>query len=436
MVGDVAGRHCVLIDDMIDTAGTICAAAELLADAGAADIWAMATHARAVRPGRRPPQGLAPCPGWSSPTPCRSPTDAVFDKLEVLSVAKIIADAIDAVFEDTSVSEIFGGREPGLSSVRRPAPGRCGRSAGAAANLGSRPPRTVAARPARHVRSSRGDPPCPRSPCTPRSAGRWARARARRLRHDGKIPGVVYGHGTEPVAVAVAARDLRIALSGESGSNTLLSLVAGDQTFLTLAREMQRHPVRGTVTHVDFQIVRRDEIIAAEVPITLIGEALEVHHGDGLVDQQLFNLPVRARPADIPTVVEVDVTALTIGAALRVADLRAARRSHHRPRRRGGDRRPVSRRGSRPSRARPRARPRPARPPRPSPPSPPARTRPCAASSGAGGRARTAPAPWHPGRRAGGRAGQPGAGVRRHPPQRGAEVVRILAERHGDRSAS
>ncbi len=144
---------------------------------------------------------------------------------------------------------------------------------------------------------------------------------ARRLRHDGMIPGVVYGHGTEPVAVAVAARDLRIALSGESGSNTLLSLVAGDQIFLTLAREMQRHPVRGTVTHVDFQIVRRDEIIAAEVPITIIGEALEVAHGDGLVDQQLFNLPVRARPADIPSVVEVDVTSLTIGAALRVADL-------------------------------------------------------------------------------------------------------------------
>jgi large subunit ribosomal protein L25 len=144
---------------------------------------------------------------------------------------------------------------------------------------------------------------------------------SRRLRHDGKIPGVVYGHGTEPVPVAVVARDLRVALSGESGSNTLLSLVAGEQTFLTLAREMQRHPVRGTVTHVDFQIVRRDEIIAAEVPVTLIGEALEVAHGDGLVDQQLFTLPVRAKPADIPTVVEVDVTSLTIGGAIRIADL-------------------------------------------------------------------------------------------------------------------
>ncbi len=143
----------------------------------------------------------------------------------------------------------------------------------------------------------------------------------RRLRREGLIPGIIYGHGTDPVAVAVVAKELRIALSGESGSNTLLSLQAGDQTFLTLAREMQRHPVRGTVTHVDFQIVRRDEVISADVPVNLIGEALEVQHGDGLVDQQLFSLPVRARPADIPTVIEVDVTDLTIGAAIRIADL-------------------------------------------------------------------------------------------------------------------
>lgn len=144
---------------------------------------------------------------------------------------------------------------------------------------------------------------------------------ARRLRRDGWVPGVVYGHGTDPVPVAVVGRDLRNALSGEAGSNTLLSLEAGDRTFLTLAREMQRHPVRGTVIHVDFQIVRRDEVITADVPVNLVGEAVEVHHGDGLVDQQLFTLPVRAKPADIPSAVELDVSSLTIGAALRVADL-------------------------------------------------------------------------------------------------------------------
>ncbi len=146
-------------------------------------------------------------------------------------------------------------------------------------------------------------------------------AATRRLRAEGKIPGIVYGHGTDPVAVVVAARDLRVALSGESGANALLELKAGDKSFLTMARDMQRHPVRGTVTHVDFQIVRRDEIIAADVPVNLIGEAIEVHHGDGLVDQQLFTLPVRAKPSDIPTSVEVDVSGLTIGSAVRVADL-------------------------------------------------------------------------------------------------------------------
>lgn len=144
---------------------------------------------------------------------------------------------------------------------------------------------------------------------------------ARRLRAAGKVPGVVYGHGSEPVPVAVAARDLRVALNGEAGTNALLSLRADGKTYLTIARELQRHPVRGTVVHVDFQIVRRDEVIGATVPLTLVGEAIEVHHGDGLVDQQLFSLPVHAKPADIPTSVEVDISGLTIGGIVRIGDL-------------------------------------------------------------------------------------------------------------------
>jgi large subunit ribosomal protein L25 len=144
---------------------------------------------------------------------------------------------------------------------------------------------------------------------------------ARRLRRDGLVPGTVYGHGTAPVSVAVGARELRHALAGDAGANALLSLQAGGQTYLTLARELQRHPVKGNVTHVDFVIVRRDEVISAEVPVNLVGEALEVQHGDGMVEQQLFTLPVRAFPADIPNSVELDISGLTIGASLRVADL-------------------------------------------------------------------------------------------------------------------
>jgi large subunit ribosomal protein L25 len=143
----------------------------------------------------------------------------------------------------------------------------------------------------------------------------------RRLRAEGKIPGVVYGHGTEPVPVSVVARDFRIAMSGEAGLNTLLSLQLDGKELLTLARDIQRHPVKNVVTHVDFLIVRRDEVIAAEVTINLVGEAVEVAHGDGVVDQQLFTLAIKAKPADIPPSVDIDISGLTIGASLHVSDI-------------------------------------------------------------------------------------------------------------------
>jgi len=108
VVGKVKGRHCVLIDDMIDTAGTICAAAELLFDAGAADVWAMATHPVLSDPATDRLKA-SPISRVVVTDTLPVPEERIFDKLKVLSVAKIIADAIDAVFEDTSVSEIFGG---------------------------------------------------------------------------------------------------------------------------------------------------------------------------------------------------------------------------------------------------------------------------------------------------------------------------------------
>ena len=76
-----------------------------------------------------------------------------------------------------------------------------------------------------------------------------------------------------------------------------------------------------TVTHVDFVIVRRDEVISADVPITLVGEATQVHHGDGLVEQQMFTLPINALPTDIPAGIEADISELTIGGQVRVSDL-------------------------------------------------------------------------------------------------------------------
>ena len=143
-----------------------------------------------------------------------------------------------------------------------------------------------------------------------------------RLRAAGKIPGVMYGHGTEPVPVAVDARALRAALTTESGLNALLNLQIDGRSHLTLARELQRHPVRHTVVHVDFQVISRDEVVAAEVPVALVGEAEAVHRGDGVVEQQLFNLTVHAKPGSIPNEIEVDLGALAIGDTVRVGDLK------------------------------------------------------------------------------------------------------------------
>lgn len=142
-----------------------------------------------------------------------------------------------------------------------------------------------------------------------------------RLRAAGKIPGVVYGHGIDPLPVAVEARALRAALTTEAGLNALLNLEVDGASHLTLARELQRHPVRHNVTHVDFQIVRRDEVMSVDVPIILVGDAAELHRGDGVVDQQVFSLTVQATPALIPNAIEIDVSELRIGDAVRVGDL-------------------------------------------------------------------------------------------------------------------
>ncbi len=142
-----------------------------------------------------------------------------------------------------------------------------------------------------------------------------------RLRAAGKIPGVIYGHGIEPVPIAVEARTLRAALNTEAGLNALLDLQVDGSSHLTVARDVQRDPVRGTVLHVDFQIVRRDEVIAADVPVNLVGEAEELHRADGVVDHQLFALTVHATPGRIPNAIDVDISALAVGDTIRVGDV-------------------------------------------------------------------------------------------------------------------
>lgn len=142
-----------------------------------------------------------------------------------------------------------------------------------------------------------------------------------RLRASGKIPATVYGLGGEAVTVSVDWRDLRHALTTEAGLNALIDLQVEGKGQLAMVKELQRHPVKRTVLHVDFLRVSRDVAIEVEVPISLEGEAEAVTREGGIVDQAMFALTISAKPADIPTELVADISALEIGSTVRVGDI-------------------------------------------------------------------------------------------------------------------
>jgi large subunit ribosomal protein L25 len=144
---------------------------------------------------------------------------------------------------------------------------------------------------------------------------------SRRLRATGNVPGVVYGIGVEPVSVSVDAREFRQAVSGDKGLNVVIELSTGDQTYTVMARQVQRHPVKGTLSHIDFQVVDPTEPVSVVVPLHVVGDAVEVRHADWELSQALFRLTVRSTPAAIPTHVDVDISHLRPGQSIRVADV-------------------------------------------------------------------------------------------------------------------
>jgi large subunit ribosomal protein L25 len=141
---------------------------------------------------------------------------------------------------------------------------------------------------------------------------------AGRLRRAGRVPAVVYGLGTDTKAVTVSARELGNILA--KGTNTLITLKVDGDEALALARQVQRDPTRGDLVHVDFVRVSTDVAVAAEVGLHLTGEPEGVKSG-GIVEQLIFTLPIEAKPQDIPTGIEHDISALEIGDQLRVGEL-------------------------------------------------------------------------------------------------------------------
>jgi large subunit ribosomal protein L25 len=146
-------------------------------------------------------------------------------------------------------------------------------------------------------------------------------AASRRLRADDWIPGVVYGLGMEPLVVSVKRRDLRTALSGSAALNTVLDLQVDGTTYAAIVKDLQRHPVRRNVSHVDFIQVNLEAEITVSVPLRLEGTALEVLNNDGLVDPAVDSIEVVCTPRNIPDEFVVDISAMTMDSVIRLDDI-------------------------------------------------------------------------------------------------------------------
>lgn len=146
-------------------------------------------------------------------------------------------------------------------------------------------------------------------------------AAARRLRSQEMIPAVLYGHGMAPVGLTVARRDLRQALSGPAGVNTILELAVDGKKYPAIVKELQRHPVKRTVSHVDFLQIDMSEEIVISVPVRLEGTAKAVVSEGGLVDPATDSIEVRCTPTNVPNEILIDVTEMKPNDVIRLADV-------------------------------------------------------------------------------------------------------------------
>jgi len=144
---------------------------------------------------------------------------------------------------------------------------------------------------------------------------------SRRLRRDGKVPGVLYGLGQDPEIFSVDYGELRGALTTDAGLNALIQLSINGTNQLTILKTLQRHPVKDEVIHVDFVRVDPKQELAVEVPIVLEGVAKKVTDQNGMVDQTMFSLSVLSLPDAIPNELTADVSELEINDAIRVSDV-------------------------------------------------------------------------------------------------------------------
>jgi large subunit ribosomal protein L25 len=145
---------------------------------------------------------------------------------------------------------------------------------------------------------------------------------ARSLRSQGQVPAVIYGHGRDPQALALNARDLDKMLSHIQAESTVIEVTVGGQTAKTLIREIQRHPIKRQILHVDFQALVAGEKVTVSIPIVLQGIPEGVRLEGGVLDQTLREIEIEVDPSNIPDHVEYDVTNMVIGDSVHISDLK------------------------------------------------------------------------------------------------------------------
>jgi large subunit ribosomal protein L25 len=145
---------------------------------------------------------------------------------------------------------------------------------------------------------------------------------ARKLRQAGQIPAIIYGHGRDPQSLAVNSREVEKLLSQFSAGSTVIELnIEGAGVAKTLIREIQRHPVRRNILHLDFQELVAGEQITVSIPLRFVGTADGVRNSGGILEETMHVVHLRVDPSAIPSHIDVDVNALTIGHSIHVSDL-------------------------------------------------------------------------------------------------------------------
>ena len=144
---------------------------------------------------------------------------------------------------------------------------------------------------------------------------------ARKLRAAGRVPAVVYGHAREPQSLSLNTRDLEKLLSGIAAGSTVVELTLGGATTKTLIREVQRHPFKKQIMHVDFQELVAGEKVIVDLPLVYVGVPEGVRLSGALLEQILHSIQVRVDPSNIPNHIDVDVSHLAMGHSLHIRDL-------------------------------------------------------------------------------------------------------------------